>query len=137
MSIPWTGARRVGPAQVAGINNGDQPVFVAVVAQGNISIAYLAGQQSSIEYPILYKTTNGGANWQNILLITNNQNVFTGWAGYHGDRDWSYGAGALGLAVAPNDPNLVAYTDLGFAHLSTNGGASWKQLYVNPCGPES
>jgi hypothetical protein len=66
------------------------------------------------------------------LLPTNNQNVFTGWAGNGGDRDWSYGAGALGLTVAPNDSSKVCYTDLGFSHISTNGGGFWKQAYVNP-----
>jgi photosystem II stability/assembly factor-like uncharacterized protein len=117
--------------RTTGITAGDEPVFVAM-AQNNISTAYIAGQQSAIDYPVLYKTLNGGTNWQSILFITNNQNVFTGWAGYGGDRGWSYGAGALGLAVAPNDSTKVIYTDLGFAHLSTNGGAFWKQVYVDP-----
>ena len=71
-------------------------------------------------------------NWQLSLLVTNNQNVFTGWEGNHGDSDWGYGAGALGLAVAPNDSSKVAYSDLGFVHLSTNGGVFWQQAYVNP-----
>jgi hypothetical protein len=114
-----------------GITGGHQPVFVAM-AQNDISTAYVAGQQSAIDYPVLYKTTNGGTSWQSVLQIANNQNVFTGWAGASGDRDWSYGAGALDLAVAPNDASKVVYTDLGFAHVSTNGGAFWKQVYVNP-----
>ncbi|MDB6112798.1 MAG: BNR/Asp-box repeat protein [Pedosphaera sp.] len=118
-------------ARVTGIVAGHQPVFVAM-AQNDVSTAYIAGQQSTIDYPVLYKTGNGGANWQAVLQITNNQDVFTGWAGNGGDRDWSYGAGALGLAVAPFDSSKVAYTDLGFAHLSTNGGVFWKQLYVEP-----
>ncbi|MDB6018855.1 MAG: BNR/Asp-box repeat protein [Pedosphaera sp.] len=118
-------------ARTSGILAGHEPVFVAM-AQNDIATAYVAGQQSTIDYPVLYKTSNGGTNWQSVLQITNNLNVFTGWAGSSGDRDWSYGAGALGLAVAPLDASKVAYTDLGFAHLSTNGGAFWKQVYVNP-----
>jgi hypothetical protein len=118
-------------AKVSGIIAGHQPVFVAM-AQNDIATAYVAGQQSSIDYPVLYKTGNGGTSWQSVLQITNNQNVFTGWAGNGGDRDWSYGAGALGLAVAPFDSSKIAYTDLGFAHLSTNGGAFWKQIYLDP-----
>ena len=114
-----------------GIAAGDDPVFVAM-ATNDVSTAYIAGEQPSSEFPIIYKTVNGGATWQSVLLAANNQNVFTGWAGNGGDRDWSYGAGALGLAVAPNDSSKVAYSDLGFAHLSTNGGAFWKQVYVNP-----
>jgi hypothetical protein len=115
-----------------GISGQDDPVFVAM-AQNDISTAYVAGQQDDdVSYPALYKTSNGGASWELSLLVTNNQNVFTGWAGYHGDSDWGYGAGALGLAVAPNDSTKVAYSDLGFVHLSTNGGALWEQGYVNP-----
>jgi hypothetical protein len=117
-----------------GISPVDDPVFVAM-AQNDISTAYIAGQQNDdYGYPALYKTTNGGMNWQLSWLVTNNQNVFTGWEGYHGDSDWGYGGGALGLAVAPNDSSKVAETDLGFVHLSTNGGASWQQAYVNPAG---
>ena len=117
-------------ARVTGINANDFPFFVAMSRIDN-STAYLAGQNSS-EFPIVYKTTNGGANWQSVLLTNNNQNIYTGWAGRSGDRDWSYGAGALGFAVSPLDSNKVAFTDLGFSHLTTDGGATWKQMYVNP-----
>jgi Putative binding domain, N-terminal len=124
--------------RTSGINAGDDPFFVAT-ARGNTSVAYVAGQQQATEFPIIYKTTDGGASWQSVFLTTNNQNIFTGWSGRGGDRDWSYGAGALGLAVAPTDANRVAYTDLGFAHLTTDGGATWRQMYVaaadqNPAG---
>jgi photosystem II stability/assembly factor-like uncharacterized protein len=115
----------------SGIVAGDYPFFVAM-ANGDIANAYVAGQQESTENPIIYKTSNGGTSWQKVLQTTNNQNVSTGWAGHGGDRGWSYGAGALGFAVAPNDPNKVAFTDLGFTHLTTDGGANWKQAYVNP-----
>jgi photosystem II stability/assembly factor-like uncharacterized protein len=115
-----------------GISGQDDPVFVAM-AQNDISTAYIAGQQNDdYGYPALYKTTNGGASWVLSWLITNNQNVFTGWEGAHGDSDWGYGGGALGLAVAPNDSSTVAESDLGFVHLSTNGGLYYQQAYVNP-----
>jgi len=115
-----------------GISGQDDTVFVAM-AQNDISTAYVAGQQNDdYGYPALYKTINGGTNWNLSWLVTNNQNVFTGWEGAHGDSDWGYGGGALGLAVAPNDSSKVAETDLGFVHLSTNGGVYWQQAYVNP-----
>lgn len=117
-------------ARVTGIVADDFPFFVSM-ARNNISTAYVAGQNSS-EFPIVYKTTNGGANWQSVLLTNNNQNIFTGWAGRGGDRDWSYGAGALGFAVSPLDANKAAFTDLGFAHITTDGGATWRQMYVDP-----
>jgi photosystem II stability/assembly factor-like uncharacterized protein len=119
-------------AATNGVSGQDDPVFVAM-ALNNISTAYIAGQQNDdYGYPALYKTTNGGMNWELSLLVTNNQNVFTGWEGAHGDSDWGYGGGALGLAVAPNDATKVAESDLGFLHLSTNGGVFWRQAYVNP-----
>ena len=117
--------------KTTGIVAGDDPFFVAM-ARGNVSTAYVAGQQNSTEFPIIYKTTNAGASWQGVFLTTNNQNIFTGWSGRGGDRDWSYGAGALGFTVAPTDVNRVVYTDLGFAHLTTDGGATWRQMYVDP-----
>jgi photosystem II stability/assembly factor-like uncharacterized protein len=119
-------------AATNGISGQDDPVFVAM-SQNDVATAYIAGQQNNdYEYPALYKTSDGGASWQLSLLVTNNQNVFTGWAGAHGDSDWGYGAGALGLAVAPGDSGTAAYSDLGFIHLTTNGGAFWQQAYVNP-----
>ena len=116
--------------KVNGIVANDFPIFVAM-SRNDISTAYLAGQNSG-EFPIVYKTTNGGTSWQSVLLTNNNQNIYTGWAGRGGDRDWSYGAGALGFAVSPVDSNKVAFTDLGFSHLTTDGGATWKQMYLNP-----
>ena len=117
-------------ARTSGIAAGDFPIFVAMSPNNN-STAYLAGQNSN-EFPIIYKTTSGGSNWQSVLLTNNNQNIYTGWAGRGGDRDWSYGAGALGFAVSPVDSNKVAFTDLGFSHLTTDGGVTWKQTYLTP-----
>jgi len=117
--------------KTSGIVAGDDPFFVAM-ARGNVSTAYVAGQQEANEFPIIYKTTNAGTSWQSVFLTTNNQNISTGWSGRGGDRDWSYGAGALGFTVAPTDVNRVVYTDLGFAHLTTDGGATWRQMYVAP-----
>ncbi|HEY3130273.1 MAG TPA: hypothetical protein VGL91_12510, partial [Acidobacteriota bacterium] len=112
-----------------GIAASHYPAFVSMAA-GNISTVYLAGGDDG-ELPIVYKSTDGGSNWRSVLLTSNNQNVYTGWAGDRGDRGWSYGGAALGFSVAPDDANKLAYTDLGFAHLSTDGGASWRQVYLD------
>jgi photosystem II stability/assembly factor-like uncharacterized protein len=129
-SLDW-GQSNWSPA-TNGISGQDDTVFVAM-AQNDVSTAYVAGQQNDdYGYPALYKTVDGGASWSLSWLVTNNQNVYTGWEGAHGDSDWGYGGGALGLAVAPNNSSIVAETDLGFVHLSTNGGVFYQQAYVNP-----
>src|SRR5207244_3088947 len=45
---------------------------------------------------------------------------------------WGYGELALGFGVSPTDANRVLITDFGFAHGTTDGGASWQALYIQP-----
>ncbi len=105
--------------------------FYAAMSDTNVNVAYVAGG-SEVGSPTVYKTTDGGATWTDVLRTANNANVQTGWAGQGGDRGWSYGEMALGFTVARNDPNRLIITDLGFAHASTDGGATWRNLNVNP-----
>jgi photosystem II stability/assembly factor-like uncharacterized protein len=121
----------------SGIPIGENPFFVAM-AQNNIDVAYVAGGSFN-STPIVYKTVDGGNNWTSVLTTQLNGNVKTGWSGYGGDREWTYGEYALGFAVSPVDPQKVAITDLGFIHLTTDGGLGWKQAYLasgdqNPAG---
>ncbi len=117
-------------AKTTGITtNTDFPMFVDM-AEHNINIAYLAGSNSSSE-PIVLKTTNAGTSWTNTFLVNSNQNIITGWSGYQGDRNWSYGECAFGFDVAANDPNYVVFGDFGFAHKTSDGGTTWKQAYVD------
>ncbi|MBK8478162.1 MAG: hypothetical protein IPL39_18210 [Opitutaceae bacterium] len=107
----------------------DFPMFLAMAAN-DISTVYAAGGSDSGD-PIVFKTVDAGAAWSNTFHTANNQNIRTGWSGRGGDRDWSYGEIALGFTVARNDSAKVLFTDLGFVHRSTDGGASWRQAYVN------
>ncbi len=116
--------------RISGIAAGHYPFFVAS-AVNDINTAYVGGG-SDAGAPIVYKTSNGGTSWTSVLLTTNNQNVQTGWSGHGGDRSWGYGEYVLGLAVAPQDSSRALITDLGFGHLTTNGGTSWKAVYVQP-----
>lgn len=113
------------------IATGHEPFFVAMLPT-NIIAAYVAGRDASLAYPVVYKTTSAGASWNSVLGTVNNANIATGWQGYHGDRDWSYGEEAMGFTVAPNNVNKLAFTDFGFVHLSTDGGTSWRQIYLAP-----
>lgn len=105
--------------------------FFAAMATDNINIAYVAGYNDATGGPLVLKTTDGGGSWSDVFKTAGNQNIATGWSGNGGDREWSYGEFAEGFIVSPNDPNELVITDLGFPHLSTDGGATWKQIYLN------
>ena len=95
------------------------------------SVFYAGGLNSQTSFPVVYKTSDGGLNWNEVLLTNNNQNIATGWCGFNGDRNWWYGEIVFGLGVAPNDPDRIIFTDFGFAHVSADGGSNWNQAYVN------
>ncbi len=107
----------------------DFPMFVAMAAD-DINTVYLAGSNTSSE-PEILKTTNAGSNWIQVFLTGSNQNIATGWCGNGGDRQWSYAECPFGFAVAPDDPDILLFTDYGFIHRSVNGGGTWLQSYVS------
>lgn len=116
-------------SSITGLGVGAHPMFIRTSA-ANPDIAWCAGG-SAAGTPIVYRTTNAGASWQNVFLSTGNQNIATGWSGAQGDRDWTYGEYALGLAMAADNPDRAVITDLGFVHVTANGGQSWRQAYLN------
>lgn len=115
--------------KISGINLTHHPFFISM-SKNNINAAYLGGGSDAGE-PVVYKTINGGNNWSSVFITNNNQNIFTGWSGHGGDRGWSYGEYVLGFDCSPVDANKVIITDLGFPHLTTDGGISWRQTYLN------
>ncbi|MEM7244011.1 MAG: hypothetical protein AAF533_01635 [Acidobacteriota bacterium] len=123
LGLTWT-------ASSTGIGGGDHPFFVATTPDAP-GIAWLAGGSDRSE-PVVYRTTDGGASWQSTFDTVDNANIRTGWSGAGGDRGWGYGELAFGFAVSPIDSNRAVFTDFGFAHLTTDGGVSWSQAYVDP-----
>ncbi len=109
--------------------SGALPYFVAM-AQNNVDVAYAAGG-SDENIPTVFKTTDGGTTWESVLECAGNVNITTGWSGAGGDRDWWYGEYALGFTVARNNADRAIITDFGFAHSSSDGGATWRQMYVD------
>ena len=114
-----------------GLSQDDHPFFVSM-AGNNLDIAYVAGGNGATYYPIVFKTTNGGKSWFEVFKTRSNQNIFTGWSGYRGDSDWWFGEYALGFEVSPVNPDVAVITDLGFPHATTDGGRTWRQMYVHP-----
>jgi hypothetical protein len=111
-----------------GIDASALPYFISCAAN-DINNVYVAGGSQNAS-PTVYKSVNGGTTWTSVFQTSNNANILTGWSGQGGDRLWSYGEYALGFAVAPGDHNTAIITDLGFAHITTDGGASWRAAYV-------
>jgi photosystem II stability/assembly factor-like uncharacterized protein len=119
----WT--RKTG-----GLTDTAHPFFVGMPA-GDIETAYVAGGNGYPHTgPSVFKTTDGGNTWTDVFLTDGNRNIVTGWQGDGGAFEWSYGEYALGFDVCPSDKNRLVITDLGFVHLSTDGGRSWTQAYT-------
>ena len=127
-----------GSASWVRATNGLGNNWVAFIgmASNNSAVAYAAGTTIGADYPAVFKTVNGGTTWTQVFQITNNRNVHTGWRGHTTDpnawQQWWWGTHPMGFTVCASDPNRAIVTDLGFVHLTTNGGISWDQAYVNP-----
>lgn len=117
-------------AKMSGITVGtDFPMFIGM-AENNIDVAYLSGSNDNTE-PIVMKTVNGGTNWSHTFMTSNNQNIFTGWSGDGGDRGWGYGECPFGMSVCATNPDYVVIGDFGFPHGTSDGGGTWRQMYVD------
>jgi photosystem II stability/assembly factor-like uncharacterized protein len=110
---------------------GNHPFFVAM-CRTNISVAYAAGSDNAGQ-PVVLKTVNGGGSWSQVMQCTGNANVATGWTGDDNGgwnwKKWSWGECAMGFTVCATDPNRAVISDYGFIHVTTNGGATWRQGY--------
>lgn len=106
----------------------DFPVFAGMSAD-DISVAYLSGG-SAAGAPIVMKSVNGGS-WSHVFLTSNNQNIFTGWAGSGGDHGWGFPEAPFGFTVDLLDANTLMLSDYSCAHISTDGGVSWHQQYLS------
>lgn len=131
----------IGQANWSAVNTGltanDYPILCAM-ARNDITTAYMGGGSSTSD-PRVWKWTQAGNSWANTFLTTNNQNITTGYCGYNGDLVWSFPEVALGLGVDPLNSLRVAFSDFGFAHMTTDGGTNWTPLYCpvadrNPAG---
>ena len=118
--------------RINGIPPAAHPFFVRM-ATNDLDMAYVAGGNSCPGTgPCVFKTTDGGATWQDIFLLEGNRNIVCGYSGDKGDMGWSYGEYALGFDVSPSDSRRAVVSDLGFAHVTTDGGATWRQVYTQP-----
>lgn len=92
---------------------------------------YLAGSDHTSRANVL-KTTDGGATWERTFHYINNENIYTGYSGQDGDLSWWWGGNALGFTVNERNSLDAMFTDYGFIHRTLDGGATWRQAYLNP-----
>jgi photosystem II stability/assembly factor-like uncharacterized protein len=114
-----------------GINFNNDFIMYAGMAENNINVIYLGGNDAALGAPLVMKTTNGGMNWNKVFNTTNNANIVTAWEGYQGDKNWSWSENCFGITVAPHNPNKVMFPTFSNVQLSDDGGQTWRQAYVN------
>ncbi len=109
----------------------ERDIFFVSMAEDNIDTIYLGGGDSQWGFPAVLKTTDGGMTWNDVFKTVGNENIATGWAGNKGDYDFWWGGTALGFTVCKSNPDIAIVTDYGYCHITTDGGKSWAQMYVN------
>ncbi len=118
-------------AKASGINFTNDFVMYVGMADNDVNTIYLGGKDNATFGPLVYKSMDGGASWTKVFKTSNNQNITTGWSGIGGDKAWSWGEACFGITVAPNNAQKVIFSDFSFVHVSSDGGANWKQAYVS------
>ncbi len=111
--------------------SGHAPVFAGMAAN-DTNVAYVAGRDTKALAPAVAKTDDGGDTWASVLETSGNQNIATGWSGARGDKGWGFGECSEGFAVSRGNADRAALTDMGFVHVTSDGGTSWRQAYVDP-----
>jgi len=115
----------------ANLPAGSIPFYVGT-SYNEVDTMWAAGSNPPFYHPHVLRSTNGGANWTSMMQTVSNVNVQTGWCGQGGDEGWGWAGQALGFAVAPSNPWQCIITDYGFPHMTTDGGQTFRALYVNP-----
>lgn len=115
----------------AGINFATDYIMYAGMAWNDISTIFLGGSDGTLGAPLVMKTTTGGTSWSKVFNTTNNANIITGWEGYLGDKNWSWSEACFGITVAPYNSNVAMFGSFSNVEITTNGGTSWRQAYVD------
>ncbi len=115
----------------AGINFATDFVVYTAMAENDINTIYLGGHDVAQNAPLVYKSVNGGTSWNKVFNTATNANIITGWEGYGGDKVWSWSETVFGITVSPVNADRVLFSNYSNVQSTINGGATWKQAYVN------
>lgn len=72
----------------------------------------------------IYKTTNGGDSWKNVI---NSSNTTKGWINYD---DWGIPPGEC-MLIDPDNSQRVFFGDAWQLFRTEDGGSNWQQIYTN------
>ncbi len=96
-------------------------------AENSPATAYALNNSNSNTEGI-WKTTDSGTTWNNVFNpVKGGGNVTLGWCDW--DIVFQEGQPWIQVKVDPVNPNRVSATDLDCSYLTTDGGATWTQIY--------
>lgn len=108
------------------------PFFIAS-SDSDFNTVYVAGVKTiGGIHPSVWKSTDGGMTWDNILETENNANIETGYMGDGGVLDWQWSENAMGFGVSPTNPDMAIITDFSFLHITHDAGETWEAAYIKP-----
>jgi hypothetical protein len=113
------------------VNFSNDFVMYAAMARNDVNTIYLGGNDNNLGAPLVYKSSNAGTSWSKIFKTSGNENIITGWEGQSGDKSWGWSETCFGITVAPNNSGKVMFTSYSNVELSADGGANWRQAYVD------
>ncbi|MFA7326825.1 MAG: T9SS type A sorting domain-containing protein [Candidatus Kapaibacterium sp.] len=106
-------------------------VMYTAMATNDINVMYLAGSDSEIDGPLVFKSIDAGNSWSKVYRKNNNENIITAWEGAGGDKAYSWSETCFGITVAPNNSNKVIFGNFSNIQVSSDGAQTWKQAYVS------
>jgi len=118
----------------SGINLNNDFVMYAAMAEDNINVIYLGGNDYALSAPLVFKSENGGSSWTKVFNTNNNANIITAWEGSGGDKNWSWSETVFGIAVAAHNADKVVFGNYSNLQTTTDGGNTWNQAYASPDG---
>jgi photosystem II stability/assembly factor-like uncharacterized protein len=92
-----------------------------VVHPENPHIAYVGGD--AWVTATIYKTTDGGRTWTEVVRRGEDSNIEMGWINM-------WGPSVKCLTMSPLDPDLLYFGTSGHVFKTTDGGQHWRQVYT-------